>query len=121
MRAGRTARTAGPRAATAAPYGYQDANCGYNGRYIDQPQYNYYFREDSSAGTTTASTAATSTAGARRPAESAGLGDGYDRQLPVDPVGAASGDSASAAEAPRRGGDQGQQGKCTLLCERKDD
>jgi hypothetical protein len=26
-------------------YGYQDANYGYNGRYIDQPQYNYYFRE----------------------------------------------------------------------------
>jgi hypothetical protein len=26
-------------------YGYQDANYGYNGRYIDQPQYNHYFRE----------------------------------------------------------------------------
>jgi hypothetical protein len=26
-------------------YGYQDANFGYNGRYIDQGQYNHYFRE----------------------------------------------------------------------------
>jgi chemotaxis protein histidine kinase CheA len=26
-------------------YGYQDANYGYNGRYIDQSQYNHYFRE----------------------------------------------------------------------------
>ena len=26
-------------------YGYEDANYGYNGRYIDQPQYNHYFRQ----------------------------------------------------------------------------
>jgi hypothetical protein len=26
-------------------YAYQDASFGYNGRYIDQPQYNHYFRE----------------------------------------------------------------------------
>jgi hypothetical protein len=26
-------------------YGYQNANYGYNGRYIDQTQYNHYFRE----------------------------------------------------------------------------
>ena len=26
-------------------YAYQDANYGYNGFYVDQDQYNYYFRE----------------------------------------------------------------------------
>ena len=26
-------------------WGYQDANYGYDGMYIDQPQYNYYFRQ----------------------------------------------------------------------------
>jgi hypothetical protein len=26
-------------------YGYQDANDGYSGYYVNQPEYNYYFRE----------------------------------------------------------------------------
>ena len=26
-------------------WAYQDANYGYDGMYIDQPQYNYYFRQ----------------------------------------------------------------------------
>ena len=39
-----TARIAGV-PTTETPYAYQDANYGYNGYYVDQDDYNYYFRE----------------------------------------------------------------------------
>ncbi|PYQ12672.1 MAG: hypothetical protein DMF80_17130 [Acidobacteria bacterium] len=45
FRAGRADRQDGWRFDPEGSYAYQDANYGYTGRYIDQPEYNYYFRE----------------------------------------------------------------------------
>jgi len=45
LRAGRADREDGWRNDYRSSYGYQDANYGYNGYYIDQDEYNYYFRQ----------------------------------------------------------------------------
>ncbi|HVI59951.1 MAG TPA: hypothetical protein VM619_13910 [Luteimonas sp.] len=45
LRAGRADREDGWRSDYRGSYGYLDANYGYNGYYIDQGQYNYYFRQ----------------------------------------------------------------------------
>ena len=41
---GRSCRTGGA-AAIRNSYAYEDANYGYNGLYVNQPDYNHYFRE----------------------------------------------------------------------------
>ncbi|HET6782899.1 MAG TPA: hypothetical protein VFH12_03610 [Pseudoxanthomonas sp.] len=45
LNAGRADRLDGWRSDYRSSYAYQDANYGYNGYYIDQDQYNYYFRQ----------------------------------------------------------------------------
>ena len=45
LRAGRADRDDGWRNDYRGSYAYQDANYGYNGYYIGQDQYNYYFRQ----------------------------------------------------------------------------
>jgi len=44
-RAGQADRQDGAPANYRATYAYRDANFGYDGRYVDQSDYNYYFRE----------------------------------------------------------------------------
>ncbi len=45
FRAGQADRQDGWRSSYQDSYAYQDANYGYNGRYVQQDEYNYYFRE----------------------------------------------------------------------------
>lgn len=45
LNAGRADRMDGWRSDYRNSYAYEDANYGYNGYYIDQDQYNYYFRQ----------------------------------------------------------------------------
>ena len=45
LNAGRADRSDGWRSDYRNSYAYEDANYGYNGYYIDQSQYNYYFRQ----------------------------------------------------------------------------
>jgi hypothetical protein len=45
FRAGQADREDGWRGSYQDAYAYQDASYGYNGYYIDQDEYNYYFRE----------------------------------------------------------------------------
>ena len=45
LRAGRADREDSWRDDYRNSYAYQDANYGYNGYYVDQDQYNYYFRQ----------------------------------------------------------------------------
>jgi hypothetical protein len=45
VRAGQADRQDGYRSNYQNSFAYQDANVGYNGAYIDQADYNYYFRE----------------------------------------------------------------------------
>jgi len=45
LRAGRADRQDGWRGSYRDSYAYQDANYGYNGNYLSQSDYNYYFRQ----------------------------------------------------------------------------
>jgi hypothetical protein len=45
FRAGQADREDRRRPSYQASFGYRDANFGYDGRYVDQSDYNYYFRE----------------------------------------------------------------------------
>lgn len=45
VRAGRADRQDGWRSDYGNAYAYQDANYGYNGYYVSQPDYNHYFRQ----------------------------------------------------------------------------
>jgi flagellar biosynthesis/type III secretory pathway protein FliH len=45
VRAGEADRQDGYRSAYQSSYAYEDANYGYTGMYVDQGDYNYYFRQ----------------------------------------------------------------------------
>ena len=77
-------------------YGYQDANYGYNGRYIDQPQYNHYFREGFRRGLRGRLQQQVAVRPEQRQRPSvAGHRDDLDRELPLHPIGVTHGRARS--------------------------